>query len=104
MAVWVRFGFQLGSLEKKCSGLRGKPCNGYGTIVYYQNIKKLQNLTKTDKNALTRIASQWVSHSNSNPHQKFLRKTFSPRGSDGFQNELSFQLLLSLMTENGDFK
>ena len=26
VAVWVRFGFQLGSLEKKCSGLRGKPC------------------------------------------------------------------------------
>ena len=40
VAVWVRFGFQLGSLEKKCSGLRGKPCNGYVTIVYYQNIKK----------------------------------------------------------------
>ena len=26
VAVWVRFGFQLGSLEKKCSSLRGKPC------------------------------------------------------------------------------
>ena len=26
VAVWVRFGFQLGSLEKKCSGLRGEPC------------------------------------------------------------------------------
>ena len=26
VAVWVRFGFQLDSLEKKCSGLRGKPC------------------------------------------------------------------------------
>ena len=27
-AVWVRFGFQLNSIEKKCSGLRGKPCTG----------------------------------------------------------------------------
>ena len=26
VAVWVRFGFQLGSHEKKCSGLRGEPC------------------------------------------------------------------------------
>ena len=25
MAVWVRFGFQLGSLEIKCSGLHGEP-------------------------------------------------------------------------------
>ena len=32
VAVWVRFGFQLGSLEKKCSGLRGKPCSVHGKI------------------------------------------------------------------------
>ena len=32
VAVWVRFGFQLGSLEKKCSGLRGKPCSHKGDI------------------------------------------------------------------------